>query len=120
MADGSNDWGTLHHGLPEAPAIRALAVHPLNPESSTPARNPGPYRSSDRGERWEKSTSPTTTCRSGHYLFHPYDPDVMFVGYENCEIYRSDDAGERWLRLPVSGASPKSPTAPGANPPSVC
>jgi len=31
MADGSDEWETLHRGLPEAPAVRALAVHPLNP-----------------------------------------------------------------------------------------
>ena len=50
------------------------------------------------------------------FLFHPYDPDVMFVGYENCEIYRSDDAGEHWTRLPVSVRFPEITTAPGANP----
>jgi hypothetical protein len=26
LADGSNEWETLQHGLPEMPAIRALAV----------------------------------------------------------------------------------------------
>ena len=32
---------------------------------------------------------------------------MMFVGYENCEIYRSDDAGEHWTRLPVGRALPR-------------
>jgi len=41
---------------------------------------------------------------------------VMFIGYENCEIYRSDDAGEHWARLPVSVRFPEITTAPGANP----
>ena len=49
-------------------------------------------------------------------LFHPHDPDVILVGYENCEIYRSDDAGERWTRLPVCVRFPEITTAPGANP----
>ena len=41
---------------------------------------------------------------------------MIFVGYENCEIYRSDDAGEHWTRLPVSVRFPEITTAPGANP----
>src|SRR5215469_5508869 len=73
LADGSDEWQSLQAGLPEAPAVRALAVH-------------------------------------------PHDPDVMFIGYENCEIYRSDDAGEHWDRLPVSVRFPEITTAPGANP----
>ena len=28
IANGSNEWEPLHNGLPEAPAVRALAVHP--------------------------------------------------------------------------------------------
>jgi photosystem II stability/assembly factor-like uncharacterized protein len=41
---------------------------------------------------------------------------VIFVGYENCEIYRSDDSAERWTRLPVSVRFPEITTAPGSNP----
>ena len=32
LADGGNEWRAIHTGLPDAPAIRALAVHPLHPE----------------------------------------------------------------------------------------
>jgi photosystem II stability/assembly factor-like uncharacterized protein len=49
-------------------------------------------------------------------LFHPADPKVVFIGYENSEIYRSDDAGEHWIRLPVSVRFPEITTAPGSNP----
>ena len=31
LTDGGDEWETLQHGLPEAPAVRALAVHPLKP-----------------------------------------------------------------------------------------
>ena len=31
LADGSDEWETLRNGLPDAPAVRALTVHPLNP-----------------------------------------------------------------------------------------
>jgi len=33
LTDGSNEWEALRRGLPEMPAIRALAVHPLKRET---------------------------------------------------------------------------------------
>ncbi len=81
-----------------------------------PGRSPGPYRSADRGEHWEKVDVPDHGLPVWSILFHPHDPDVILVGYENCEIYRSDDAGEHWTRLPVSVRFPEITTAPGANP----
>ena len=102
--------------MPEAPAIRALAVHPLHPEIIYAGTQSGPYRSADRGEHWEKVPIPDHGLPVWSMLFHPHDPNVMFVGYENCEIYRSDDAGEHWTRLPVSVRFPEITTAPGANP----
>ena len=116
MADDSTEWQPMHRGLPEAPAIRALAVHPLHPEIIYAGTQSGPYRSADRGEHWEKVPIPDHGLPVWSVLFHPHDPDVMFVGYENCEIYRSDDAGEHWTRLPVSVRFPEITTAPGANP----
>ena len=32
MAAGNGGWELLTHGLPEAPAIRAIAIHPNQPE----------------------------------------------------------------------------------------
>ena len=111
LADGSDEWETLHNGLPDAPAVRALAVHPLNPDIVYAGTQSGPYRSDDRGEHWEKVDIADHGLPVWSFLFHPYDPDVIFVGYENCEIYRSDDAGERWIRLPVSVRFPEITTA---------
>src|SRR5437899_5255746 len=116
LADGSDEWQPLQRGLPEAPAVRALAVHRHKPEVVYAGTQSGPYRSADRGEHWEKVESPDHGLPVWSVLFHPHDPDVMFVGYENCEIYRSDDAGEHWTRLPVSVRFPEITTAPGANP----
>src|SRR5271166_3044816 len=116
MADGSEEWQRLERGLPEAPAVRALAAHPRQPEIIYAGTQSGPYRSADRGEHWEKVELPGHGLPVWSFLFHPHDPDVIFVGCENCEIYRSDDAGERWTRLPVSVRFPEITTAPGANP----
>ena len=116
MADGSGEWQALREGLPEAPAVRALAVHPQKPEIVYAGTQSGAYRSADRGEHWEKVEMPDHGLPVWSVLFHPHDPDVILVGCENCEIYRSDDAGERWTRLPVSVRFPEITTAPGANP----
>jgi photosystem II stability/assembly factor-like uncharacterized protein len=116
MADGSGEWEALHHGLPEAPAVRALAVHPVQSEIVYAGTQHGPYRSEDHGLHWEKIAVPDHGLPVWSILFHPADPKVIFVGYENCEIYRSDDAGTHWTRLPVSVRFPEITTAPGSNP----
>src|SRR5262249_48762146 len=111
LADGSDEWQPLTNGLPEAPAIRALAGHPLHPEIVFAGTQSGAYRSDDRGAYWEKLDIPDHGQPVWSFLFHPQDPDTMFVGYENCEIYRTDDAGAHWMRLPVSVRFPDITTA---------
>ena len=75
MADGGDEWEALHRGLPEAPAVRALAVHPLHPEIVYAGTQSGPYRSDDRGEHWEKINIPDHGLPVWSFLFHPYDPE---------------------------------------------
>jgi photosystem II stability/assembly factor-like uncharacterized protein len=116
LADGADEWEPAERGLPEMPAVRALAVHPQNRDIVYAGTQSGPYRSPDRGDHWEKVDLPDHGLPVWSILFHPHDPDVILVGYENCEIYRSDDGGERWSRLPVSVRFPEITTAPGANP----
>src|SRR5437763_14158947 len=103
LADGSNEWETLQRGLPEMPAVRALAVHPQKPEIVYAGTQSGAYRSADRGEHWEKVEMPDHGSPVWSVLFHPHDPEVILVGCANCEIHRSDDARHRWTRLPGSG-----------------
>lgn len=116
MAVGDNRWKQLKRGLPEAPAIRAIAIHPRQPEVVYAGTQEGPYRSTDHGEHWEKVPVPDHGLPVWSLLFHPRDPKVMYAGYENCEIYRSDDGGERWEQLPVLVRFPEITMAPGANP----
>jgi photosystem II stability/assembly factor-like uncharacterized protein len=75
----------------------------------------GPYRSDDHGDHWEKVNVPDHGLPVWSLLFHPRDPNVMYAGYENCEIFRSDDGGERWSQLPVSVRFPEVTVGPGAN-----
>ncbi|MEK7807227.1 MAG: hypothetical protein AAB528_05770, partial [Chloroflexota bacterium] len=115
MADGDDRWELLAKGLPAAPAVRSVAVHPKKPEIVYAGTQEGPYRSGDHGDHWEKLQVPDHGLPVWSLLFHPRDPNVMYAGYESCEIYRSDDGGERWQQLPVSVRFPEVTVGPGAN-----
>jgi photosystem II stability/assembly factor-like uncharacterized protein len=115
-AHGDDRWELLTHGLPEAPAIRAIATHPNDPETVYVGTQSGPYRSTDHGEHWEKLNVPDHGLPVWSLLFDPRNPDVMYAGYENCEIFRSENRGERWQQLPVTVRFPEVTVAPGANP----
>jgi photosystem II stability/assembly factor-like uncharacterized protein len=116
MAVGDDRWELLTRGLPEAPAIRAIATHPENAETVYVGTQHGPYRSADRGEHWEQLNVPDHGLPVWSLLFDPRDAKVLYAGYENCEIFRSEDGGERWERLPVTVRFPDVTVAPGANP----
>ena len=85
MADGNDEWEPLARGLPDMPAVRALAVHPQEPAIVYAGTQSGPYRSADRGEHWEKVAMPDHGLPVWSLLFHPHDPDVILIGTENCE-----------------------------------
>src|SRR4029453_10611447 len=116
MAVGDDRWELVTRGLPEAPAIRAIAPHPADGETVYVGTQHGPYRSTDHGEHWERLDVPDHGPPVWSLLFDPDDANVMYGGYENCEIYRSEDGGEHWHPLPVSVRFPEVTVAPGANP----
>src|SRR4051794_31333152 len=58
LADGSNEWERIERGLPEKPAVRALAVHPFNPALLYAGTQSGLYRSMYCGEDWMKVELP--------------------------------------------------------------
>ena len=45
MSDDDGRWSLLANGLPESPAVRAIAVHPNKPEVIFAGTQDGPYRS---------------------------------------------------------------------------
>jgi photosystem II stability/assembly factor-like uncharacterized protein len=116
MAVGEDRWEQLTHGLPEAPAIRAIAAHPEHPEIVFVGTQQGPYRSTDHGKRWERVEIRDHGLPVWSLVFDPRNADTMYAGYENCEIYRSDDGGKHWRELPVTVRFPEVTVAQGSNP----
>ena len=116
MAADDDRWELLTRGLPEAPAIRAIAIHPEHADTVYVGTQHGPYRSTDRGEHWDKLDVPDHGSPVWSLTFDPHDAKVLYAGYENCQVFRSDDGGERWQQLPVTVRFPEITVAPGANP----
>ena len=116
MAAGDDHWELATSGLPAAPAIRAIATHPEHPDTVYVGTQDGPYRSDDHGDHWEKLDVPDHGLPVWSLAFDPRNSQVMYAGYENCEIYRSDDGGLHWRQLPVTVRFPEVTVAAGSNP----
>ena len=115
MAVGDDRWELATRGLPEAPAVRAIATHPEDAATVYAGTQHGPYRSTDHGEHWERLPVPDHGLPVWSLAFDPRDARVLYAGYENCEIYRSEDGGERWRQLPVTVRFPEVTVGPGSN-----
>ena len=115
MADGDGEWTLLGAGLPEAPAIRALTIHPQNPSVVYAGTQEGPYRSNDHGDHWEKVNVPDHGLPVWSIMFDSRDANTIYAGYESCQICRSDDGGETWRQLPISVRFPEITLGPGSN-----
>src|SRR5436190_55229 len=99
MAVGDDRWEKLTHGLPEEPTIRAIAIHPEEAGTIYVGTQHGPYRSTDHGEHWEKLDIADHGLPVWSLSFDPHDGNVLYAGYENCEIFRCDDGGEHWENM---------------------
>ncbi len=99
-ADGDSRWELSTKGLPDAVHVQAITVHPTNLDVVYVGTQDGPYRSTDRGERWERLPFPEDGGEVWSILVHPGRPRTIFAGTSPVGIYRSDDEGASWRRLP--------------------
>ena len=99
-AVGDDHWQALTNGLPEAAEVRAIAVHPQNPQVVYTGTQHGPYRSTDGGDHWEKLSFPDLGMVVWSILFVPKNPQTMYLGTAPAAVYRSDNGGDTWRRLP--------------------
>jgi photosystem II stability/assembly factor-like uncharacterized protein len=98
-AVGDDRVEPLTKGLPEATNVYAITVPPANPDVVYLGTQRGPYRSTDRGERWERLDFPEG-AEVWSILVHPADARIVYAGTSPVGVYRSDDGGEHWRRLP--------------------
>src|SRR5262245_9771739 len=97
---GDDRWEQLTKGLPEAVNVHAITVHPTNPSIVFAGTNQGPYRSTDRGERWERPGFPDEGVQIWSILVRADNSRIVYAGASPVGVYRSDDGGDTWRRLP--------------------
>ena len=97
---GDDGWEELSKGLPPTPQVRTIALHPHQPEKVYAGTQDGVYLSTDRGDHWEKLDSLERPVWS--LLFQPRNPQVMYAGYDESQIYRTENGGESWHSLHVN------------------
>ena len=98
--DAPTGWELMTKGLPETTHVQAITVHPGNPDVVYVGTQHGPYRSVDRGERWERLPFPEDGGQVWSILVHPTRPRTILAGTSPVGIFRSDDEGATWRRLP--------------------
>ena len=99
LSPGGESWEELTNGLPENPIVPGVAVHPSNPSIVYAGTQDGPYRSTDRGDHWERLDYPALAPPVWTFLFRPRDPQVIYAGTAPGELYRSTNGGDSWTKL---------------------
>src|SRR5204862_7579254 len=79
QAIGDDRWEHLTKGLPVVTDVQAITVHPASPEVIYLGTRSGPYRSTGRGERWERLGLPGDS-EVGRLRVQPTNPRALSAG----------------------------------------
>lgn len=104
--DGGATWRRIDKGLFLECDVRALAVHPLRPQSLFAGTSEGLFRSDDAGDHWRRIDSPMDSLVIWSLRIHPRRPDVVFAGTRPARLFRSLDGGRSWHRLAAAIPEP--------------
>ena len=98
--DGGDQWTALS-GLDVPGTVRAVAVHPSNPQKVLAGvEGLGVYASSDGGTTWQPAYAGLEPNGSLHdILFDPSDGSVAYCSDRNSGVYHSTDGGSTWQRI---------------------
>ena len=99
-AVGDDRWELLGKGLSEVTHVQSITIHPTNPDVVYLGTRSGPYRSTDRGERWERMDFPADGIEVWSIFVHPGNPRLLYAGTSPVGVHRSEDGGDTWRRLP--------------------
>ncbi|NOZ26610.1 MAG: hypothetical protein GXP39_00970 [Chloroflexi bacterium] len=108
--DGGRTWQHLAADAFTGLGIRALIVHPRQPNllyaatSFTGVAGParplrGIYRSTDGGRTWQTLLACQDCYGASALLMHPTNPNILYAAFWNIGIFRSTDGGASWVRL---------------------
>ena len=90
-----------------------MAVNPHNPQEiyTATAYIPGYFFSSDAGKTWDHYfiSGMKTNGRVDIILFHPTDPDIVFLGTHHAGVFKSFNSGKSWVSM-TRGMEPQRRT----------
>jgi len=99
---GDGGWQRLSNGLPEGAEVHAVTVHPEHTDTVYLGTTKGAFRSTNRGDRWEKLNLPGE-ADIWSICIHPKDARVIYAGASPPAVYRSDDGGDTWRKTADPG-----------------
>ena len=80
LAIGDSECRQLTRGLPEDTHVQAVTIHPDDPEIVFIGTQNGPYRSTDRGEHWERLGFPDRGVQVWTILVDPQNSRTLYAG----------------------------------------
>ena len=101
--DGATTWTKINNGLiPEselmasmALGVNAIEINHVNTDVVYAGTTKGLYRTSNKGEAWERIGRSITEPFISSIVLHPSDPSVLYVGGPGG-VWKSDDGGNTW------------------------
>ncbi|GAB3235597.1 hypothetical protein GCM10027447_33360 [Glycomyces halotolerans] len=104
--DGGASWEPVNEGSP----VTAVTVVPSGDRViAYGADGVGLIVSDDGGQNWEETgwVLDDSEDAVGHLAVDPSDPDVMWAGTYNADLYRSTDGGATWEAKATAGTPAK-------------
>jgi len=99
---GETRWEHLTNGFPDEADVHAITVHPENPDVIYVGSTKGAYRSTNRGNGWERLRLPDE-ADIWSVCVHPENPRIIYAGASPPGVYRSEDGGDTWRKTADPG-----------------
>lgn len=99
--DGGETFKRVCAGMFVECHVRALAVHPNNPQILLMGTEDGLYRSDNGADRWQRVDSPLNGLQIWSLLISPHDPDLILAGTCPARLLLSTDGGKSWTEPAV-------------------
>ena len=101
--DSATTWKKINNGLiPEselmasmALGVNAIEIDPINPDVVYAGTTKGLYRTTTKGEVWERIGQTIADPFISSIVLHPNDPSVLYIGGP-AGVWKSADAGKTW------------------------
>ncbi len=101
--DGAMTWKKINNGLiPEselmasmALGVNAIEIDRMNPEIVYVGTTKGLYRTTNRGESWERIGQSMSDLYVSSIVLHPSDSAILYIGGPGG-VWKSADSGKTW------------------------